>query len=207
METWFQYIKPKYRLALNKWNKDTGGGSGDVSEFINHCLCDRWLGWVFALDYEASFLLAASTCGMMPRHLQMESGFDDVSELGDDDTGTRASSATKSTKSSKTLESSLNVERTNLSNINQLIGQIVQSRNEQTKCPDTPENPSFHFCMERAAYYREEIKAVSTDPSLTPGTKGVTLRMLGNKKKRLYQLAEKAEAKRNKRNEEEDDNE
>jgi len=78
MDTWFQYIKPKYRQALNKWNKDTGGGSGKVHKFINYCNHDCWLGWVFALDYEANFLLAASTCGRMPAHLQMESGYDDL---------------------------------------------------------------------------------------------------------------------------------
>ena len=42
METWFQYVKPKYRQALNKWNKETGGGSGEVYDFIDFCHNDRW---------------------------------------------------------------------------------------------------------------------------------------------------------------------
>jgi len=62
-DTWFQHIKPKYRHSLNKWNMDTGGGSGEVTEFSNYSNHDRWLGWIFALDYEANFHLAASTCG------------------------------------------------------------------------------------------------------------------------------------------------
>jgi len=200
MDTWFQYIKPKYRQALNKWNKETGGGDGDVSEFINYCNHDRWLGWVFSLDYEASFLLAASTCGMMPRHLQMESGYAEeaMSELGFDDEATRSSSTSKG-KSLSSSDDRLEQSRKSLSDLNQLIGQLVQSRKEPpTKCPDTPDNPSFHFCMERAACYREEIKNVASDPSLTPDAKGTTLRMLGNKKKRLYKLAEEAELKRQK---------
>jgi len=166
METWFKYIKPKYRHDLNKWNKDTGGGSGEVSEFINYCNHDRWLGWIFALDYQASFLLVTSTCGQMPRHLQMESGFDDlVSELGDDETQT--SSARKSSKS--TAKSDIEGDKKIQSNLHRLIDQLVQSRNQPTKCPDTPKIPSFHFCMERAACYQEEIKAVAADPSLMPG--------------------------------------
>ena len=209
MDTWFQHVKPKYRHALNKRNKDTGGGSGEVHEFINYCNHDRWLAWIFALDYEASFLLAASTCGQMPARLQMESGWDDlVSELDgpDEDGKSRAgSSAASAAKSDKS--STVNRQEKNLSDLNQLIGQLVQNQSAATKCPDAPENPSFHFCMERAAYYREEIKQVAEDSTLTPDTKGVTLRMLGRKKKRLYKLAEEAELKRYKRSEEEGDDE
>jgi len=52
-----------------------------------------------------------------------------------------------------------------------------------------PDNPGFYFCMERAAYCREEIKQVELDSTLLPDTKVVTLGMLQRKKKRLYKLA------------------
>ena len=101
MDAWFQCAKPKCRHSLNKWNKDTGGGDGAVWEFINCCGHDRWLGWVFALDCGASFLLASSTCGRMPARLQLEAGWDDaVSELGnEEDARSRMSSVTKSDSS------------------------------------------------------------------------------------------------------------
>ena len=188
MDTWFQHIKPKYRHSLNKWNKDTGGGSGEVHEFINYCSHDRWLGWVFALDYEASFLLAANTCGQMPARLQLESGWDDVvSELGEDDT--RASSSGRSSAEKKIKKTT-----DDISDLNKLIGELVKSKSNTV--PDAPDKPNFHFCMERAACYREEIKNVEGDSALSPDTKELTVRMLKRKKKRLHQLAEEADAKR-----------
>jgi len=41
--TWEEYVRPKYKKALDKWNKDTGGGDGTPPSFINFCGTDRWL--------------------------------------------------------------------------------------------------------------------------------------------------------------------
>lgn len=104
VNTWFQDIKPKFRQSLDKWNKDAASGSGDVQKFVNSCNHDCWLGWAFALDHGVNFVLAASTCGPMPSHSQMESGHDDlVSELGgpeDDGTSSTLASDTKSSEKS-----------------------------------------------------------------------------------------------------------
>jgi hypothetical protein len=82
--TWDDYLKPRYKRALDKWNKDTGGGDGTPSSFIDYCGGDRWLVYLFCKDIEANFLLASSAGGRMPRHLQIESGFtEDVSCITD----------------------------------------------------------------------------------------------------------------------------
>jgi hypothetical protein len=73
--TWDDYLKPKYKRALDKWNKDTGGGDGTPPSFIDYCAGDRWLVYLFCKDIEANFLLASSAGGRMPKHLQIESGF------------------------------------------------------------------------------------------------------------------------------------
>ena len=85
--TWEEYVCPKYKKALDKWNKDTGGGDGSPTAFIDFCGSDRWLVWLFCKDMECNFLLACSAGGRMPRHLQIESGFTEemsMSSLGDD---------------------------------------------------------------------------------------------------------------------------
>ena len=87
LDCWEGYIRPRYKKAIGRWNKDTGGGDGKPSEFINFCAGDRWLVWVFCKDLEAGFLLASSAGGRMPNHLQVESGFENMSPL--DDSGTK----------------------------------------------------------------------------------------------------------------------
>lgn len=83
--TWEDYVKHKYKKALDKWNKDTGGGDGSPTSFVDYCGGDRWLVWLFCLDLDANFLLACSAGGRMPKHLQIESGFtEEMSSLGED---------------------------------------------------------------------------------------------------------------------------
>lgn len=85
-ETWKVYVKRKHKTALDRWNKETGGGNGQPWSFVNYCDKDaRWLVVVFLKDVQANYLLAANAGGRMPTHLQMESGFNiytDVSSLG-----------------------------------------------------------------------------------------------------------------------------
>jgi hypothetical protein len=87
--TWEDYIRPKYKKALDKWNKDTGGGDGNPTEFVNFCGSDRWLVYLYCKDIETNCLLACSAGGRMPKHLQLESGFEssgggDMSSLGEE---------------------------------------------------------------------------------------------------------------------------
>ena len=48
--TWTEYIHPRYKKALDKWNKDTGGGDSTPNSFIDFCSGDRWLIWIFLID-------------------------------------------------------------------------------------------------------------------------------------------------------------
>jgi len=119
----------------------------------------------------------------------MESLYDDqVSELDDD--GTRSSLSLSTSASKSGSDKSIREGKTNMSNLGDLITQIASSRAAgASTCPDTPDRPGFYFCMERAAYYREEIKQVENDSTLSPDTKEVTLGLLQRKKKRLYKMA------------------
>jgi len=77
LETWKVYVKRKYKSALDRWNKETGGGNGQPWSFVNYCDKDaRWLVVVFLADVESNYLLAANAGGRMPGHLQMECGFE-----------------------------------------------------------------------------------------------------------------------------------
>jgi len=94
--TWEDYVRPKYKKSLDKWNKDTGGGDGTPASFHNFCAGDKWLVWLFCVDKDANFLLASNAGGRMPGHLQMEAGFDaiidEVSEVTEDTDGTTRAS-------------------------------------------------------------------------------------------------------------------
>ena len=94
-ETWECYVRPKYKKALDKWNKDTGGGDGTPESFIDFCAGDRWLVFIFCMDHDANFLLAGNAGGRMPAHLQFESGFSDHSSLtgSEEHTGSKRSAA------------------------------------------------------------------------------------------------------------------
>ena len=79
LETWKIYIRRKYKSALDKWNKLTGGGNGQAWSFVDYCDKDaRWLVCIFLQDVKANYLLASNAGGRMPSHLQMEFGFDGV---------------------------------------------------------------------------------------------------------------------------------
>jgi hypothetical protein len=45
--TWIDYVRPKYKKALDRWNKETGGGDGTALSFIDYCGGDKWLSVVF----------------------------------------------------------------------------------------------------------------------------------------------------------------
>lgn len=82
VDTWKQYVRRKYKAALDRWNKETGGGNGQAWSFVNFCDRDaRWLVVVFLKDKEANFLLGANAGGRMPIHLQMECGFEPSTEI------------------------------------------------------------------------------------------------------------------------------
>ena len=73
--TWEEYVRPKYKKALDKWRKETGGGDGSPPSFIDYCGNDRWLVHVYCLDIECGDLLSSSAGGRMPDSMNCEGGY------------------------------------------------------------------------------------------------------------------------------------
>jgi len=83
IETWEDYVKPKYKKVLIKWNKLTGNGDRTLPNFINYCNISKdgtgapitWLVWVYAIDMKADFLLASVSGKRPPGFNSKEAGF------------------------------------------------------------------------------------------------------------------------------------
>ena len=74
--TWDEYVRKKYKVALNNWNKETGGGDGTPVSFQNYCDGNTWLTLVYLTDETCGGLLSTCTSGQTPSHLCGESGVD-----------------------------------------------------------------------------------------------------------------------------------
>jgi hypothetical protein len=73
--SWESYLRLKYRKTLARWWSDTGGGGGQLENFQNYCLFrEKWLTYVYMLDFEASLLLASNASSAVPQELLNESG-------------------------------------------------------------------------------------------------------------------------------------
>ena len=81
--TWEEYTKPKYKDALSRWNKETGGGDGTLPSFHKYA-CSPWFAWVFCLGSEFDFLLASSSEGRVPSHLSSEGGWETAPPVSDE---------------------------------------------------------------------------------------------------------------------------
>ena len=159
-DTWLTYVKPWYKKALDKWNKDTGGGDGAPLSFIDFCKNDRWLVWIFLNNYDASFLLANNTSGQMSNHMHLEPGFDNttISDIMDDN----SKSALASCKKMKAFEKQLSEIKDSNDGITDLTMVIVECfQSKMTPKPSadaskeeesdvTPVRLSYNECLKRA---------------------------------------------------------
>ena len=70
MQTWNNYLRPRYRKFLKKWNKETGGGSRTLECVPNYTndgkVNSPWLLWAYYLGSKHEFLLANNTSGTVP---------------------------------------------------------------------------------------------------------------------------------------------
>jgi hypothetical protein len=75
-DTWRYYLRKKYKIAIKRWDKETGGGMHLPHQFSNFCDpgC-RWLVWVYLLDKENDFLLYTNAHGSTPSFIGKENGF------------------------------------------------------------------------------------------------------------------------------------
>lgn len=166
--TWEEYLRPKYKKALDKWNKDTGGGDGSPVSFIDFCGGDRWLVWLFCVDYDSNFLLACSAGGRMPKHLQIESGFtEDVSSLGEGD-----SSGKRSAYEDEFVESKK--QRQKLTDTIDRVAGYLEAKQE-----DARED------LNQVAKYSQMMTDESVLDTMSPDSKDVYLSTLKKKRKDL----------------------
>ncbi len=77
MDTWKHYLKKKYKVAIKRWDTETGCGSHESHEFSKFCDSNKWLVWVYLLDLSSGFLLLANAHGKPPSYVGMECGFED----------------------------------------------------------------------------------------------------------------------------------
>ena len=103
LDTWRHYLKRKYKDAIHRWDKETGGGSHEPYQFANFCdKGNRWLVWVYLMDLDRNFLLYSNAIGRPPVHVGRESGFDNNTDQPlsgeDDDNGIGISDLSTSTE-------------------------------------------------------------------------------------------------------------
>jgi hypothetical protein len=181
--TWDEYIKPKYKQALDQWNKDTGGGGGHPTEFFNFTGGDCWLVWVFCLDKDAHFLLANSAGGRMPRHMQMEAGFEE--EI--DSSVTDMSEHTSTTKRNriKNAIDSVQEQQKDLSRVMDMVHSFLQKKEEEA----SKEKPrTVEECLQAVASYSQMMSNSSVLETMSPASKDAYVTSLKRQQKSILEL-------------------
>ena len=175
--TWEEYIRPKYKKALDRWNKDTGGGDGTPSSFIDYCAGDRWLVWIFCVDLEANFLLANNAGGRMPRHMQVEAGFDeDMSSV----------SSSNNKRSVASLEDTVDEARRQRKRLNDTIGRLNDLLDQKEKSPPAAnmvQVDQVDQYIEQVAKYSQLLQDPNVTHDMSPASKSAFLSTLNKKRK------------------------
>jgi hypothetical protein len=187
--TWEEYLRRKYREALKRWNKQTGGGDGTSASFQNYCGGDRWLAFVFMSDEESNFLLASNASGKVPVHLQNESGFGE----GGDGVATAPRSSTKSTLEGALVdwqEKSTSIYASIETAVASLGAQIGGKRElSEPEADGNIDHKSIHGIMDEIQKLRAHESLIESEESYTPMTKEA---MSEGVKKRKVELGKMA---------------
>jgi hypothetical protein len=177
--TWDEYLKPKYKKALDKWNKDTGGGDGTPSSFIDYCGGDRWLVYLFCKDIDSNFLLASSAGGRMPRHLQIESGFNEevscITDYPPSSAGKRAAIEDEISEVKK--------QRARIDNTLDRVCSFVESRNVEEDVVDG--------YISKVADYSQKMQDSTTLETMSPDSKEMYVESLKKQRKHLLRKIQK----------------
>jgi hypothetical protein len=208
LETWRTYVKKKYKTALDRWNKDTGGGNGRAWSFINYCDQEsRWLVMVFLQDLKANYLLASNAAGRMPTRLQFECGFDamqDMSSLetagsSDTDGGNSAGNGSISKKralveaeaDNKKLRTKMEKALDKMDNCFEMINNLCQYKrstpSEEVPIPVAPavQVRSSDNIFEEVVSVNHALNDTESVKSMSPRTKEVYYLSLQTRRKRL----------------------
>ena len=165
--TWEDYVRPKYKKALDKWNKETGGGDGTPTSFIDYCGGDRWLVCVFLKDMEANFLLADNAGGRMPKHLQAESGFEDVSEL--------------TTK----LEDEVTQAKRQRQKIDATLDKVASLIEKRDAVMEKRDGNATDACIDKVANYLAKINDRKVLASMSPDSRDIYVSTVKKRRKEL----------------------
>jgi hypothetical protein len=184
--TWEEYVRPKYKKALDRWNKNTGGGDGTPVSFINYCAGDRWLVWVYCVDSTANFLLANSAGGRMPRHMQLEAGFEeeiDSSVTGSESTpgGAAAASSKKKARLEQELDA-VHQQRVDLSKAITRVTDLLEKRSDVAKVGE-----SADACLRRVAEYSKMMGDEQVLESMSPPSQKLYVESLKKERKNLLE--------------------
>jgi hypothetical protein len=172
-DTWESYVRPKYKRSLDKWNKETGGGDGSPSSFIDYCAGDRWLVWIFCKDLDANFLLAGNAAGRMPNHLQLEAGFsiDDGSSL----------SASDGSAKKRVLESELELAKKQKRELQETMDSVKSFLQNKYKAEGSSKGQNLRTIAE----YSKMMTDASVLETMSPDSKAVYLESLKVERKNV----------------------
>jgi hypothetical protein len=193
--TWETYLRPKYRKALGKWWSETGGGGGEIENFQNFCGREKWLTYVYMLDFEASHLLASNASSVVPKEL--------INECGQAGAGTGSSNSGGSNRVSPKYDTAALIQAasTCTDNINRVAALMTamienrarggQSSSQQFTTPvsmsSTPptKKRTFVDCLDEIKRLREHENQVKEDTGVSPGTKQILVSRIQKEKKRV----------------------
>jgi hypothetical protein len=175
--TWEEYTKPKYKKALDLWNKGTGHGDGSPVNFINFCGGDRWLVYLFCKDLDANFLLANSAGGRMPVGLQVEGGFDMSSISGSDTSSKR-----------KEIEDELEAVKKQRQDISSTISRVTNYLEARAPKNTTSEMDTY---IRQVADYSQKMVDNAVLETLTPNSKSVYISAIEKERKKVLEKMKK----------------
>lgn len=190
-ETWDNYLRPKYKEALRRWNKDTGGGSGEATDFIDYCGSDRWLVWVFCVDLEANFLLANNAGGAMPRHLQLEQGVDGYDSIDGDAFGAAYNAVEAASRKRKAAEDELKERLESKARVDNMMNIVVSHFGDMKHQKDKKKSnmEKADELIQKVARYQQLIDQTKSDSDMSPVSKSAFIEVLnGQRKDRMNEL-------------------
>jgi hypothetical protein len=182
--TYSKYLKPRYSVAMRRWNKDTGGGGREITDFHNYCPSpgDTWLTWVYWLDQQQGqdFLLSSMAAGA-PIAIRSESGT--LLSSSSPDNQQANSTSPENQKAIKDTQDIKNEVRATTEAVKDLIGQA------KTLLDQRQARESDNFVkLQRALKEQEDYKRMfQEDDSLTPEKREQLINKVNKRKRRLQE--------------------
>jgi hypothetical protein len=190
LDTWRHYLKRKYKNAIGRWDKETGGGGREPSDFADYCdRSSRWLVWVYMMDVERDFLLFSNAKGKPPEYVGKESGFyEEDQDTWEPHHGTTdsdeqphrglASSSSKKRKSDAALLEAKKSFEKGTSRLGSLMEEVTMSlkaaRGPAT-CPFTTDATGSGLLQAMVDAGRKKIELEQVTMVMSPSTRAVVL--------------------------------